>query len=68
MLGSNIDLMREIAALACGSLVYIAEGAKDDARCGIGIHADELDVLERLEAWGRNQLGHASMIVAAAVH
>ena len=66
--GLRAEMQGDGAALACGSLVYIAEGAKDDARCGIGIHADELDVLERLEAWGRNQLGHASMIVAAAVH
>lgn len=44
--------------------VYIVEGAKDDARCGIGIHATEPDVLERIEGWGRNQLGHACIAVA----
>ena len=62
------EMQGDGADLARGSLVYIAEGAKDDARCGIGIHADEANVLERLDAWGRNQLGHASIIVAVAVH
>ena len=47
-----------------GRLLYIAEGAKDDDRCGIGIHAEDVAVLRDATAWGRNQLGHARMLVA----
>merc|ERR1719401_572053 len=35
--------------------LYIVEGAKDDDRCGIGIHAENAAVLEMVDAWGRNQ-------------
>merc|ERR1712137_1531955 len=44
--------------------LYIVEGAKDDDRCGIGIHAENAAVLEMVDAWGRNQLGHACVVVA----
>lgn len=47
-----------------GRLLYVAEGAKDDDRCGIGIHADAADLFDRVGDWGRNQLGHASQLVA----
>eukprot|EP01046_Picozoa_sp_COSAG06_P044433 COSAG06_NODE_5985_length_3167_cov_2.473924_2_plen_650_part_00 len=52
--------------LAQERALYIAEGAKDDARCGIGIHASERGLMERVEQFGRNQLGHATMAVAIA--
>ena len=58
------DLKGDGAQLRDGRLLYIAEGAKDDDRCGIGIHADNADLFERMDAWGRNQLGHASQMVA----
>ena len=45
--------------------LYIAEGAKDDARCGIGVHATDAQLLEKMGSWGRNALGHACMAVAA---
>ena len=51
-------------ALREGRLLYIAEGAKDDDRCCIGIHAEDVAVLHDATAWGRNQLGHACMLVA----
>jgi len=47
--------------------LHIAEGAKDDVRCGLGVHADDTSVLDPetiTGRWGRNQLGHACMIVA----
>ena len=44
--------------------LYIAEGAKDDSRCGIGIHATDSRLYERMDEWGRNVLGHACMVVA----
>merc|ERR1712007_283788 len=44
--------------------MYIAEGAKDDVRCGIGIHADDPTILQVMDSWGRNQLGHACMLVS----
>eukprot|EP00656_Telonema_subtile_P008807 TRINITY_DN14119_c0_g1_i3.p1 TRINITY_DN14119_c0_g1~~TRINITY_DN14119_c0_g1_i3.p1 ORF type:complete len:590 (+),score=110.82 TRINITY_DN14119_c0_g1_i3:1-1770(+) len=46
------------------SSVYVAEGAKDDTRCGIGFHATHPELLENIGAWGRNQLGHACMVVS----
>jgi hypothetical protein len=49
------------------NLLYIAEGAKDGSRCGIGIHAEMPDIHERCGAWGRNQLGHACIVVATHV-
>ena len=58
------DLAGDGAQLRDGRLLYIAEGAKDDDRCGIGIHADDVEVFERVNEWGRNQLGHASQLVA----
>ena len=45
--------------------VYIAEGAKDDSRCGIGVHASESALFEKVDSWGRNMLGHACMACAA---
>jgi len=53
-------------ALEQEQALYIAEGAKDDSRCGIGIHASEPGLMERVERFGRNQLGHATMAVAIA--
>ena len=49
--------------LARSASLHIAEGAKDDDRCGIGIHASEPDVFD-MDRWGRNQLGHACMLVS----
>ena len=45
--------------------MYIAEGAKDDTRCGIGVHASDSLLFEKVDVWGRNILGHACMAVAA---
>ena len=58
------DLAGDGVQLRDGQLLYIAEGAKDDDRCGIGIHADDAELFERLGEWGRNQLGHACQLVA----
>lgn len=44
--------------------LYIVEGAKDDDRCGIGIHAEDPSVFSQIDVWGRNQLGHACMVIA----
>mmetsp|Transcript_16569 Transcript_16569/g.38703 ORF Transcript_16569/g.38703 Transcript_16569/m.38703 type:complete len:189 (+) Transcript_16569:585-1151(+) len=58
------QLFNELHADGVAGL-YIAEGAKDDARCGIGIHASDSAVLEKVDEWGRNMLGHACMAVAS---
>jgi len=42
--------------------LHIVEGAKDDERCGIGMHAESAGVLRDVAGWGRNQLGHACMV------
>ena len=51
------DLAGDGVQLRDGQLLYIAEGAKDDDRCGIGIHADDAELFERLGErlgeWGR---------------
>lgn len=62
--GLRAELVGDGRALREGRLLYIAEGAKDDDRCGIGIHAEDVAVLRDATAWGRNQLGHACMLVA----
>mmetsp|Transcript_35022 Transcript_35022/g.74726 ORF Transcript_35022/g.74726 Transcript_35022/m.74726 type:complete len:158 (+) Transcript_35022:1420-1893(+) len=57
----HAELVDDGAAL---SPVHIVEGAKDDDRCGIGIHAEHPGVLsdEIMARWGKNQLGHACMV------
>ena len=62
--GLRAELVGDGRALREGRLLYIAEGAKDDDRCGISIHAEDVAVLHDATAWGRNQLGHACMLVA----
>lgn len=44
--------------------LYIVEGARGDDRCGIGIHAEDPSVFNQIDCWGRNQLGHACMVIA----
>jgi len=51
----------EAAAESSSHGYYIAEGAMDDTRCGIGIHATDPAILEKMKDWGRNQLGHVCM-------
>ena len=55
---------RLMAELRSKSAEYIVEGAKDDARSGIGYHASNPDLYRHMAEWGRNQLGHACTIVA----
>ena len=57
----NAALRRELVASA---RLYVAEGARDDRRCGIGFHATDGAPLEHVDEWGRNALGHACMGVA----
>ena len=61
--GLRAELVGDGRALREGRLLYIAEGAKDDDRCGIGIHARGTWRC-CATAWGRNQLGHECMLVA----
>ena len=64
---ANASLYEELAKDAASNLVYIAEGAKDDSRCGLGIHATKPTIMDEMDRWGRNQLGHACMAVVAGM-
>lgn len=63
--GLNVGLHTELVGDGSAlSPLHIVEGATDDDRCGIGIHAENPGVLsdESMARWGRNQLGHACMV------
>ena len=60
-------LLRELVSSAADGL-YVAEGARDDSRCGIGFHATDGAPLDHVAEWGRNALGHACMAVGRYHH
>ena len=51
------DELREELAADGATGIYIVEGAQGDDRCGIGIHATDPAVFDKMGDWGRNQLG-----------